>query len=562
MNRIRHLSLPLKLQAMLGLFVGCLLLMTGVLLQTERQHAWDARVTELRALVEVAKGIATDLNQEEAAGRLTHEEALNRFRSAVHAMRYENGSYIFAYGTDGTVIALPAQPEMEGKNRIDLKDPSGRPLIRDLIDVGLRGGGTMTTMYSRPGTTTPVPKLNYISLFQPWNMVISTGVFVDDLAAAEDSLMMRTLATAAVLIGVALVLAWLLGRSITAPLARLARAMTTLADGNVSAPIPETDRDDEIGGMARTVSVFRTNSEQKLNLEAERASVEAESKEQHRRATGVLADQLQLQLGEVSVALQKASQRLNETAGSMRDAAGVADEQADHAKRLVDGTSGNVETVATATEQLAGSVSEISSQVAKSSAIAVRAVEEARRTDGLVQALAQSATKIGSIVQVISGIAGQTNLLALNATIEAARAGEAGKGFAVVASEVKGLASQTAKATDEIAQQIQQIQMATQDAVAAIANINQIINEMSQLSGGIAAAVEEQGAATQEISRNVRQAAEGSQEVSDRIAGTSRAVGQAGDAAAAVLAAAEAVAGQSRALDEQLGRLVHRVRAA
>jgi methyl-accepting chemotaxis protein len=562
MTWLRHLTLSLKMQAMLGLFVASFMLMTGILLHTERRNAWDARETALRALVDTAMGIAADLQKQEEAGKLTHDAAVTQFRHTLDTMRYAGGSYLFAYFTDGTVVALPPTPELEGKNRLDMKDPQGHSVIRELIDTAQRGGGVTMSMYPKPGTTAPLPKMNYIGMFRPWNMLIATGVFVDDLNAAENALMWRTLTIAAVLIGLALAVAWLLGRSITKPLGRLEKAMTTLAEGNVSASIADTERADEIGRMARAVAVFRANSEEKMALEAERTRLEAEARAEHRRSAEVLAERLQRQIGDVSSALQTASERLNETAGTMRDASGVADRQAEEARQLVDGTSRNVETMAAATEQLAGSVNEISSQVAKSSAIAIQAVEEARRTDGLVQALAQTATKIGSIVQVINGIAGQTNLLALNATIEAARAGEAGKGFAVVASEVKGLASQTAKATDEIAQQIQQIQGATQDAVAAIANINRTIDEISQLSGGISAAIEQQGAATREISHNVRAAATGSQEVSARIASTSKSVGQAGSAATAVLDAADAVSGQSRALKEQLVQIVEQIRAA
>lgn len=562
MPRLRDLPLHTRLFAMVGLFILCFATLTMNLLRIEGEQARQARIAGLRSLVEAAIGIADNLQKQEAAGRITHEAALTTFRDAIHDMRYGNSGYLFAYGLDGAVIALPPTPELEGQNRLGMKDATGRPIIRDLVDAAAAGGGAVITQYPRPGTTNPVPKLNYTLPFRPWNMLVATGVFVDDLEADHWTLVIRTAMTAVLIVGVAIALAWFIGRSISRPLRELEKAMSTLAHGDLSTKIGYAGGGAEIGRMVEAVAVFKTNAQAKQQLELDRARSEEEASRSRRQASNDVADQLQAQLGAVANALQEASEGLTSAAGDMRKAAALADEQAASAKTMVQGTASNVEMVASATEQLAGSVSEISTQVTKSSTIAIRAVEEARRTDGLVQALAQNATRIGSIVQVISGIAGQTNLLALNATIEAARAGEAGKGFAVVASEVKGLASQTARATDEIAAQIEQIQAATNEAVAAIANISETISEMSHLSGGIAAAVEEQGAATQEISRNVRQAASGTQDVSERITGTSQAVSEAGESVAAVLTAADAVAGQSRALAEQLGRLVEQVRAA
>ena len=205
---------------------------------------------------------------------------------------------------------------------------------------------------------------------------------------------------------------------------------------------------------------------------------------------------------------------------------------------------------------------EVGRQVSKSSEIAGRAVDEADRTHGTVQNLADSAQKIGDVIQLITDIAEQTNLLALNATIEAARAGDAGKGFAVVASEVKSLASQTAKATEEIDLQIGGIQEATQTAVAAIGGISSTIGEINEIAATIASAVEEQGAATQEIARNTQEAATGTQEVTSTITGVNRAAGEAGAASSQVLSSAGQLSQESEVLRKEVDGFISRIRAA
>ncbi|HUB10390.1 MAG TPA: globin-coupled sensor protein [Acetobacteraceae bacterium] len=222
----------------------------------------------------------------------------------------------------------------------------------------------------------------------------------------------------------------------------------------------------------------------------------------------------------------------------------------------------NVQTVAAAAEELSSSISEIARQVAQSSEIASRAVDDARRTDAIVKTLAGAAQKIGDVVGLINSIAGQTNLLALNATIEAARAGDAGKGFAVVASEVKSLANQTATATGDISAQIGEIQTATSEAVQAIEAIAHTIDELNRIAASIASAVEEQGAATQEISRNVHEAATGTQDVSQHILGVSRGAEATGAAAAQVLSAGGALSQQAERLRGDVGRFIDAVKAA
>lgn len=236
--------------------------------------------------------------------------------------------------------------------------------------------------------------------------------------------------------------------------------------------------------------------------------------------------------------------------------------QAASVAAAVEQASVNVQTVAAAAEELSSSIGEIARQVAQSSAIANRAVEDARRTDGIVKTLAGGAQKIGDVVGLINSIAGQTNLLALNATIEAARAGDAGKGFAVVASEVKSLANQTAKATGDISAQITEIQAATTEAVQAIGTIAQTIDELSHIAASIAAAVEQQGSATQEIARNVQEAASGTREVSTHIGGVNDGAQHTGEAAAKMLHAAEELSQQAERMRTDVGQFIGAVQAA
>ncbi|MDJ0388613.1 methyl-accepting chemotaxis protein [Roseomonas sp. E05] len=350
-------------------------------------------------------------------------------------------------------------------------------------------------------------------------------------------------------------------RRVVRPVVAMTAVMRRLATRDFSAEVGGQERHDEIGAMADALQVFKQGM-----MEADRLSAAQRAEQEAKVARGARMDALaqgfEAKAQQLADALASAATELQATARSMSGSASQAGEQAGAVAAAATQASTNVQTVAAAADELSASVVEIARQVQHSNAVARRAAEGAQHTDATVRALAGAAQRIGDVVGLISSIAGQTNLLALNATIEAARAGEAGKGFAVVASEVKTLASQTAKATEEIGSQIAQIQTATGEAVQAIQSIAGVIDEVSQIAGAIAAAVEQQGAATQEIARNVQQAAAGTQEVTRHIHGVSQVVGATGHAAQDVLTAANDVSRQSETLNHEVASFLAGIRLA
>ncbi|MGY8705334.1 methyl-accepting chemotaxis protein [Bradyrhizobium sp. 18BD] len=350
-------------------------------------------------------------------------------------------------------------------------------------------------------------------------------------------------------------------RRVCAPIVSLTTRMSRLAEGEVAEEIPGAERSDEIGAMASAVQVFKDNMIRADRLAAEKQA-ENDGKMRRAQALDGLTRAFEAKVTELVGGLSRASSTMEITAQSMTSTASQTNSQAAVVAAASQQTSTNVQTVASATEELTSSISEIGRQVAQSTEIAARAVDNARRTGDTARALAEGAQKIGDVVTLIQSIAEQTNLLALNATIEAARAGDAGRGFAVVASEVKSLAGQTAKATTEISEQITAIQSASDETVAAIRNVADVIAEIDQIGTAIAAAIEQQGSATREISRSVQEAARGTQEVNTNISGVQRAADDTGAAAKEVLGAAEQLSTQSRDLAGQFDRFLGEVRAA
>ncbi|SFK06688.1 methyl-accepting chemotaxis protein [Bradyrhizobium sp. Gha] len=363
------------------------------------------------------------------------------------------------------------------------------------------------------------------------------------------------------LIGSALFVWLYVGRNILRRISELQRAMQLLSAGDLDTEIVRSRQNDEIGAMKETLTVFRDSMIEARALASEQ--------DKDRAVKAERAAQMEAKIAEFEGTVRTALDNLAQSANSMQSTAQSMSTTADQSNALVNAvasaaeeTSVNVQTVSSGTEQLSSSIEEISKQVVTSAAIAKKAVDEAGATDATVQSLADSASRISVVVDLIQTIASQTNLLALNATIEAARAGEAGRGFAVVASEVKSLASQTAKATEEIRTQIASMQQVTTSAVGAIQGIGRIIGEINDVTTTIAAAVEEQGAATREIARNIQHAAGGTSEVSSNIVGVSTASAEAGAAATEVLSASDALRREADLLRGEIHAFLNNMRAA
>jgi methyl-accepting chemotaxis protein len=385
----------------------------------------------------------------------------------------------------------------------------------------------------------------------------------DDLTVEANSSINTVMIVAGVGLLFSLIAAmWIVISGLSRPIAELKGVMEAFARNDLKADVPSTKRRDEIGEMARTVEVFKTNGLAVERMKAEQLVTEQRTAEQRKADMIKLANDFESAVGEIIETVSSASTELEASARTLTSTAERSQERTTMVAAASEEASTNVQSVASATEEMASSVNEISRQVQTSSHIAKEAVVQARKTNDRVGELAQAASRIGDVVELINTIAGQTNLLALNATIEAARAGEAGRGFAVVASEVKALAEQTAKATGEISQQISGIQAATQDSVSAIKEIGDTIGKMSEIASTIAAAVEEQGAATQEISRNVQQAALGTQQVSSNITDVQRGASETGSASSQVLSASQTLSRDSNRLKVEVGKFLNTVRAA
>ncbi len=346
------------------------------------------------------------------------------------------------------------------------------------------------------------------------------------------------------------------------PLKRITGAMLQLSKNDLSVEIAGRDNRNEIGDMARALDVFKANAIEMRRLEAEQKEMERRAADEKRRAMNELADGFERSVGGIVELVSSAATELQTTATAMTATAEETSRQATTVAAASEQASANVQMVAGAAEELTASVKEIGGQVTESAKVTEQAVTKIEHANVSVKGLTEAAQRIGKVIDLINDVASQTSLLALNATIEAARAGAAGKGFAVVASEVKALATQTAKATEEIGDQITTMQGATTDVVSMVDGIGHVISRIDEIAVTISSAVEEQEAATQEIARNIQQAAIGTQDVSVNITSVTQAAGDTGASALQVLNASRDLAQQGALLRGEVSKFLAVVRAA
>ena len=358
------------------------------------------------------------------------------------------------------------------------------------------------------------------------------------------------------------VLAWFLLRSVVPRVGGLSNEMRLLADGVVDRDLTAFQSKDELGDMAAALVVFQEAQVRIRTMEAEQAEQKAQAEAERKAALLEMAETFERSVGQVVETVASASTELQASSETLSRTAQETSGHANVVARTADTSASNVQTVASASEEMSASIAEIAQQVGQSAQIAREAERKAAETNATVTTLAAAAEKIGKVVSLISDIAAQTNLLALNATIEAARAGDAGRGFAVVASEVKSLAEQTARATDEISNQIAEVQGATGAAVTAIDGIAATISEINEISAAISAAVEEQMAAVREITRNTGDVAAGTAEVSQAIGLVQEGASETGAAAEQALGAARELGQQANRLRSEVDGFLQTIRAA
>lgn len=547
-----HLTTLIALAALLG----CATIeVTGRTRQIESERA-----ELLKGVVDSSIAIVSRFEGEERAGRMPRDAAQAAALTAIKAMRYRGNEYLWVNDMLPRMVMHPFRPELEGKDLSDYKDPTGLHVFTAIVQVvKTNGSGLLNYLWPRPGSEKAVEKMSYVAGFAPWGWVIGTGVYIDDLRATQHAMLMRgfgTAAGAALLVGL---FAWLIARSIVRPLGAITAATKAISEGALDAAVPGTDRGDEIGILARALDGSRQQSMENSRLEAHAAAARAaqdgrrSAGERHTNEFGVSVADVMTSLTGSAAGMRRAAAAMAQAADRTRGRAGETAAGASSSAR-------DLATVAAAAEELYASTGEISRLAVQAADSSREAVNRAGATDAAIRGLSGTAERIGAVVKMISDIAGQTNLLALNATIEAARAGEAGKGFAVVASEVKALASQTAKATEEIAQQVAEIRAATTEAVAAASGVGTTIGRMDEISAAIAAAVEEQGAATREIATSVSAVSQSTEQAArsmDEVSGYAK---SAGDVSREVESAADAVAMQADTLRAEVDRFLGAMR--
>jgi methyl-accepting chemotaxis protein len=474
---------------------------------------------------------------------------------------FDGHSEVIILSNMGLVVADSAHPERIGQSY----QPNSLNWPDDLAAV--QSGQPKVEIDARSGSFRVFAPIVMGDTGKPWSVLVQVPREValaearqlsESMAERNTATMMWQLGACGLVIALGLLAALYVARGMARPIRSCASFAEGIAAGRLDQELAIRQAD-EVGVLAEALQKMQEDLQSAITR---REAAAAEAAKQRNELMQGLASELDASVATIIDGLDTGAKAMGTTARNMATSADQTSHQAASVTQSAEQASSNVRPVAAATEQLSSSVQEIGNQVQRSAAIARAAVHSAEQANAQVVGLTASAERIGDVVQLISNIAAQTNLLALNATIEAARAGDAGKSFAVVASEVKTLATQTARATEEIAGQVSEIQKVTSETADVIRSVGGVIQQMNEIATAIASAVEEQGAATQEIARSVVEASDGTSSVTSTIGKVSAAAAETGDAAGEVLGASERLSHQSTDLRDTMNRFMARLRAA
>ena len=525
-----------------------------------RQSMIELRQSQVKSVVEATVSYVAVLQERVKAGVIGDAEAEKQALATIGSIHFEGDNYLFAFDGHGRLLATGDAGSKAGDDLGRFTADDGRTLAAALVTAAGKGE-YVSYRWTKAGETASSRKIAFAAEVPGWNWMIGSGTHVWQV----DRGILETVAWIAAgctpaMIAFVLFALWL-GRGVTRPVGRLDSVMGTMAAGETDLHVPYTGRSDEVGGIARAVEVFRQSMIERDALKAEESRIAGERHARAARVEKVIADFraeaaqivgfVRTTADDMNTSAETLTRTAEATGRSMRDAEKLAYEDAEH-----------VGAVAQATHDLSETVNGVGRQISEAERVTAAGADLGREARRSVATLAETAEKIGAVVDLIRAIADQTNLLALNATIEAARAGEAGRGFAVVASEVKQLATQTTRATEEIAGNVGAIQQATREAVQQIGSVTETLETIEKSSASIAQAVEEQTAMTSEISTRGTQVAHDTESLTKSISTVAGAVGDTARVADEVTAVARDLSEAAITLDERIRRFLSDVAAA